>query len=64
MTTDLLAVAGEVRAGRLTPTAYMRSLRRPLEFAVFARDDPFPSLFGPLSTARLVAGRLAEGRPV
>jgi D-aspartate ligase len=64
MTTDLLAVAGEVRAGRLTPAAYMRSLRRPLEFAVFARDDPFPSLFGPLSTARLVAGRLAEGRPV
>lgn len=64
MTTDLLAVAGEVRAGRLSPAAYVRSLRRPLEFAVFARDDPMPSLFGPLSTARLVAGRMAEGRPV
>lgn len=64
MTTDLLAVAGEVRAGRLSPAAYMRSLRRPLEFAVFAPDDPLPSLFGPLSTARLIAGRLAEGRPV
>ena len=64
MTTDLMAVAGEMRAGRLTPAAYLRSLRRPLEFAVFARDDPFPALFGPLTTARLVAGRLAEGRPV
>jgi predicted ATP-grasp superfamily ATP-dependent carboligase len=64
MTTDVLAAAGEVRAGRLSPGAYLRSLRRPLEFAVFARDDPLPSLFGPLVTARLVAGRVAEGRPV
>ena len=64
MTTDVLAAAGEVRAGRLSPGAYLRSLRRPLEFAVFARDDPLPSVFGPLVTARLVAGRIAEGRPV
>jgi len=64
MTTDLLAVAGEVRAGRLSPRAYLRSLRRPLEFAVFAADDPLPSLVGPLATARLLGGRLAEGRPL
>jgi D-aspartate ligase len=64
MTTDLLAVAGEVRAGRLSARAYLRSLRRPLEFAVFAADDPLPSLVGPLATARLLAGRLAEGRPL
>jgi D-aspartate ligase len=64
MSTDLLAVAGELRAGRLSPAAYLRSLRRPLEFAIFARDDPLPSLLGPVTTARLVAGRLAEGRPV
>ena len=64
MSTDVLAVAGELRAGRLSPAAYLRSLRRPLEFAIFARDDPLPSLLGPLTTARLVAGRLAEGRPV
>jgi D-aspartate ligase len=62
--TDLLAAAGEVTAGRLSPGSYLRSLRRPLEFAVFARDDPLPSLVGPLLTARLVAGRLLEGRPV
>jgi D-aspartate ligase len=64
MTTDVLAVAGELRAGRLSARAYLRSLRRPLEFAVFARDDPLPSLVGPLATARLLAGRLAEGRPL
>jgi predicted ATP-grasp superfamily ATP-dependent carboligase len=64
MTTDVLAVAGELRAGRLSPRAYLRSLRRPLEFAVFARDDPLPSLVGPLATARLLAGRLVEGRPL
>jgi D-aspartate ligase len=64
MTTDLLAVAGEVRAGRLSARDYLRSLRRPLEFAVFARDDPLPALIGPLAAARLLVGRLVEGRPL
>jgi predicted ATP-grasp superfamily ATP-dependent carboligase len=64
MATDLPAVLGEVLGGRLSARTYLRSLRRPLEFAVFARDDPLPSLVGPLLTARLIAGRLAGGRPV
>jgi D-aspartate ligase len=64
MTTDMLAVVGEMRAGRLSPRSYLRSLRRPLEFAVFAADDPLPSLVGPIATARLLAGRLVEGRPL
>ena len=64
MTTDVLAVAGELRAGRMSARTYLRSLRRPLEFAVFALDDPLPSLVGPLMTARMLAGRLVEGRPV
>lgn len=64
LTTDLLAAWGELTAGRLSPRAYLRSLRRPVEFAVFARDDPVPSFVGPLLTARLIAGRLAGGRPV
>jgi predicted ATP-grasp superfamily ATP-dependent carboligase len=62
--TDLLAVAGELAAGHLSVRDYARSLRRPLEFAVFAPDDPLPSLMGPLLTARLVAGRVLAGRPV
>jgi predicted ATP-grasp superfamily ATP-dependent carboligase len=62
--TDVLAAAGEMAAGRLSVREYARSLRRPLEFAVFAPDDPLPSLAGPLLTARLVARRVAAGRPV
>ena len=62
--TDLLAAAGELAAGRLSVRDYARSLRAPLEFAVFAPDDPLPSLAGPLLTARFVASRLAAGRPV
>jgi D-aspartate ligase len=64
MTTDVMAVASEVRAGRMSARSYLRSLRRPLEFAVFARDDPLPAFVGPLLTARMLAQRLAEGRPV
>jgi D-aspartate ligase len=64
MTTDVLAVAGELRAGRLSARSYLWSLRRPLEFAVFALDDPLPSFVGPLVTARMLAGRVVEGRPV
>jgi predicted ATP-grasp superfamily ATP-dependent carboligase len=64
MATDLPAAVGEVVAGRLSAGAYLRSLRRPLEFGVFARDDPLPSLVGPLITARMVAARVAAGRPV
>jgi D-aspartate ligase len=62
--TDVLAAAGELAARRLSVRDYARSLRRPLEFAVFAPDDPLPSLVAPLLTARLVASRLTAGRPV
>lgn len=64
MGTDLLAAGGELRSRRLSARSYLRSLRGPLEFAVFARDDPLPALVGPLVTARMLARRLAEGRPV
>ena len=62
--TDVLAASGELRSRRLSARSYLRSLRGPLEFAVFARDDPLPALVGPLVTARMLARRLAEGRPV
>jgi predicted ATP-grasp superfamily ATP-dependent carboligase len=44
MSTDLAAAATEMRRGRLSLGAYLRSLKRPLEFAAFAADDPLPSL--------------------
>ena len=43
-TTDLVAAFGEIRRGRLTIADYARSLRKPLEFATFAIDDPLPGL--------------------
>jgi D-aspartate ligase len=42
MGTDLLAASAEIRQGRLSPVAYARSLRPPIEYAVFAADDPRP----------------------
>lgn len=42
--TDLPTVVREIRRGRLSPAAYLRSLRGPLEMAIFAPDDPLPAL--------------------
>jgi predicted ATP-grasp superfamily ATP-dependent carboligase len=54
MATDVPAVASEMRQGRLSPRAYLGSLRGPLEFAIFSKDDPLPALFDvPLLTALL-----------
>ncbi len=64
LATDLAAGAAEIRAGRMSARAYLRSLRRPLEFAVFAFDDPLPALVGPLDAARIVAGRILAGQRV
>lgn len=44
MAPDLRAVALQIRRGHLSLPAYLRSLRGPLEFAVFAADDPLPGL--------------------
>ncbi len=43
--TDLPAVAHEIWRGRMSLRAYLRSLRGPLECAIFALDDPLPALF-------------------
>ena len=45
MATDLPAVLGELLHGRMSLREYLRSLRGPLEFAIFAIDDPMPALF-------------------
>jgi D-aspartate ligase len=41
---DIRAALTEIRHGRLSPAAYLGSLRPPLEFAVLALDDPMPAL--------------------
>lgn len=42
MGTDVLAASAEIRRGGLSTGAYLRSLRPPVEYAVFAGDDPLP----------------------
>ncbi len=43
-TTDTLAVLSEFSRGRLTFKEYTRSLGKPLEHAILAKDDPLPAL--------------------
>ncbi|HYR88207.1 MAG TPA: ATP-grasp domain-containing protein [Terriglobia bacterium] len=44
MLTDLPAAVGEILHGRLSLSGYLRSLRGPIEFSIFAPDDPLPAL--------------------
>jgi predicted ATP-grasp superfamily ATP-dependent carboligase len=60
---DLAAGVAEILAGRLSPLAYLRSLRGASAGAVFAWDDPLPALLDlPLSVARVAARRLSRRR--
>jgi len=43
---DLVTAAREVKRGSLSPYAYLRSLRPPLEFPFLALDDLLPALVG------------------
>jgi predicted ATP-grasp superfamily ATP-dependent carboligase len=50
-----------VRHGRLSVGAYLRTLAGVSEFAVFARDDPLPSVFEiPLLVASRFRSRLSR----
>ncbi len=56
---DLLAVGHALLAGRLSPADYVRSLRKPLAFAAFAKDDPLPAVVDlPLAFTRLLLRRV------
>jgi predicted ATP-grasp superfamily ATP-dependent carboligase len=57
MTTDLPTVLGELRAGRLSPLSYLRSLRPPLAFAIWAADDPKPGAVELPEILRLIRQR-------
>ena len=51
---DLPAAGIEMWRGHLSPLAYVRSIRRPVEFAFLAADDPLPALLDiPLQFYRL-----------
>ena len=56
---DIVAACQEMAAGHLAPRDYLASLRRPLQFAAFAADDPLPGMLDvPLSLARLFTKRM------
>jgi len=53
MSTDVLSAMSELLRGKLSPQAYARSLRGPIEYALFASDDLLPGLLNlPLSAWR------------
>ena len=60
--TDVPTVLGEIRAGRLSVGAYLRSIRRPIEFAILAADDPVPALIE-VPAALALAWRRRTARP-
>lgn len=45
MATDFPAALAEIRRGQLSFRAYLRSLRGPVESAIYAWDDLLPALF-------------------
>lgn len=56
MSTDLPTVLRELSAGRMRAREYFKSLRGPLEFAIYAHDDPAPAL-ADLPLLALIAAR-------
>jgi predicted ATP-grasp superfamily ATP-dependent carboligase len=58
---DLAASAGELLAGRLPPTDYVRSLAGRVEAAIFAADDPLPGAVA-LGQLQIMALRGAAAR--
>ncbi len=66
--TDVPTAIGAIRAGKLSISAYVASLRPPIELAILARDDPLPALLEvPVSVylawaRRQVAARQAARR--
>lgn len=61
---DMLAAVLGIAAGRLKLADYLRSWRKPLVFAAFAKDDIIPSLIDvPLQAARVVNRYLPHPAP-
>lgn len=56
---DFVAALQEVKAGRISPLDYLRTLRASTEFAAFALDDPLPGIVDlPLVAGRVITRRL------
>lgn len=54
LSTDIPSAILAIRSGGLTPRSYLRSFQGPIEFAIFATDDPIPALVEVPSLAYLL----------
>jgi D-aspartate ligase len=63
LATDVPSALGALRAGELTFRSWMASLRRPRQPAIFAFDDPLPSIVDPAFTAWRTIRRRARVNP-
>jgi len=61
---DLPMAIHEIFKGRLSVWEYLRSLRVPLESAIFAWDDPLPGLLEVPSLASLLTRRMSLGKGI
>jgi D-aspartate ligase len=61
---DLPMAIKEILNGRLSLRSYLRSLRGPMECAVFAWDDPMPGLLGLPLFAAMVGKRFLQGEAI
>jgi D-aspartate ligase len=64
ITTDMPTAVKEIIRGRQPFWAYVGSLFRPHERAIFARDDPMPGLVEVPELARMLFSRLAAGEGI
>jgi predicted ATP-grasp superfamily ATP-dependent carboligase len=64
LTTDLPTSLREMARGRLSPGAYLASLRGPRESAIFARDDPWPGVSELPMLMGVLARRVRHGDAV
>jgi predicted ATP-grasp superfamily ATP-dependent carboligase len=62
--TDMPTSIREILRGRMSLSAYLRSLRGPVESAIFASDDPLPGLLEPAVIVRLLFRRMRRGQGV
>jgi D-aspartate ligase len=62
MGADLYTAFREMVGGRLSPRSYLQSLRGPIEWAIFAFDDPVPFLGQFSALAYLLAKRTFRGK--
>jgi predicted ATP-grasp superfamily ATP-dependent carboligase len=64
MTTDFLTCINELKSGRISIPEYLKSMRGPKEFAIFATDDPWPAFLELPLLLYMFCQRVLRGRGI